>query len=112
MGYLMITGPLPAKYARHDRIGKNFWRGPRNSSAGRRQSTAQPIVNKFYWLRASRLETDRIVYWWANEMLVIILKRRLYSAQAFAVNEDKVRDYRNVSMLNLLRGLGSAKFEI
>ena len=30
----------------------------------------QPIVNKFfYWLRASRLETDRLSYWWANRML-------------------------------------------
>ena len=30
----------------------------------------QPIVNKFfYWLRASRLETDRVAYWWANRML-------------------------------------------
>ncbi|HAO56497.1 MAG TPA: hypothetical protein DCR03_12845, partial [Gammaproteobacteria bacterium] len=30
----------------------------------------QPVVNNFfYWLRASRLETDRIAYWWANRML-------------------------------------------
>ena len=30
----------------------------------------QPIVNRFfYWLRASRLETDRVAYWWANRML-------------------------------------------
>ena len=31
----------------------------------------QPVVNKFfYWLRASRLETERVAYWWANRMLV------------------------------------------
>ena len=31
----------------------------------------QPVVNKFfYWLRASRLETDRVAYWWAERMLV------------------------------------------
>ena len=30
----------------------------------------QPVVNKFfYWLRASRLETNRAAYWWANRML-------------------------------------------
>ncbi len=30
----------------------------------------QPVVNKFfYWLRASRLETNRVSYWWANRML-------------------------------------------
>ena len=30
----------------------------------------QPVVDEFfYWLRASRLETDRISYWWANRML-------------------------------------------
>ena len=77
----------------------------------------QPIVNKFfYWLRASRLETDRIVYWWANEMLAtdhpLKEKIALFWHGHFAVNEDKVRDYRKMlGMLNLLRhhGLGSAK---
>ena len=77
----------------------------------------QPIVNKFfYWLRASRLETDRIVYWWANEMLTtdhpLKEKVALFWHGHFAVNEDKVRDYRKMlGMLNLLRhnGLGSAK---
>ena len=30
----------------------------------------QPVVDKFFhWLRASRLETDRMAYWWANRML-------------------------------------------
>ncbi len=77
----------------------------------------QPIVNKFfYWLRASRLETDRIVYWWANEMLAtdhpLKEKIALFWHGHFAVNEDKVRDYRKMlGMLKLLRkhGLGSAK---
>ena len=77
----------------------------------------QPIVNKFfYWLRASRLETDRIVYWWANEMLSTShpLKEKiaLFWHGHFAVNEDKVRDYRKMlGLLELLRkhGLGSAK---
>ena len=31
----------------------------------------QPVVNQFfYWLRASRLETDRVAYWWAEQMLL------------------------------------------
>ena len=30
----------------------------------------QPIVNKFFfWLRASRLETKRVAYWWADRMI-------------------------------------------
>ncbi len=30
----------------------------------------QPVVNRFfYWLRASKLETQRVGYWWANRML-------------------------------------------
>ncbi|HAT08122.1 MAG TPA: DUF1800 domain-containing protein [Rhodobiaceae bacterium] len=77
----------------------------------------QPIVNKFfYWLRASRLETDRVVYWWANEMLVtdhpLKEKLALFWHGHFAVNEDKVRDYRKMlGLLQLLRenGLGSAQ---
>ena len=77
----------------------------------------QPIVNKFfYWLRASRLETDRVVYWWANEMLAsdhpLKEKLALFWHDHFAVNEDKVRDYRKMlGLLELLRneGLGSAK---
>ena len=77
----------------------------------------QPIVNKFfYWLRASRLETDRIVYWWANEMLStnhpLKEKIALFWHGHFAVNEDKVRDYRKMlGLLELLRtnGLGSVK---
>ncbi|MEC8346947.1 MAG: DUF1800 family protein, partial [Pseudomonadota bacterium] len=59
----------------------------------------QPIVNKFfYWLRASRLETDRVAYWWANRMLAseqpLREKAALFWHGHFATNEDKVRDYR------------------
>jgi hypothetical protein len=42
--------------------------GIRSKPGGNRP--IQPIVNQFfYWLRASRLETDRVAYWWANQML-------------------------------------------
>ena len=75
----------------------------------------QAIVNKFfYWLRASRLETDRVAYWWGERMLTsprpLEEKMALFWHGHFATNEDKVRDYRK--MLNQLRlfqrqGLGN-----
>ncbi len=66
----------------------------------------QPVVNQFfYWLRASRLETDRVAYWWANRMLTtpapLLEKTALFWHGHFATNEDKVRDYRK--MLKQLR---------
>ena len=61
----------------------------------------QPIVNKFfYWLRASRLETDRVAQWWAERMLTsprpLEEKMALFWHGHFATNEDKVRDYRKM----------------
>ena len=61
----------------------------------------QPVVNEFfYWLRASRLETDRVAYWWANRMLAtptpLVEKVALFWHGHFATNEDKVRDYRKM----------------
>lgn len=61
----------------------------------------QPVVNKFfYWLRASRLETNRVAYWWANRMLVsprpLEEKMALFWHGHFATSEDKVRDYRKM----------------
>ncbi len=75
----------------------------------------QPVVNQFfYWLRASRLETDRVAYWWANRMLnhpqPLVEKMALFWHGHFASNEDKVRDYRKMlQQLQLLqsRGLGN-----
>ncbi len=66
----------------------------------------QPVVNKFfYWLRASRLETDRVGYWWADRMLrsprPLEEKMALFWHGHFATNENKVRDYRK--MLGQLR---------
>ncbi|MGH1417741.1 MAG: DUF1800 domain-containing protein [Hyphomicrobiaceae bacterium] len=75
----------------------------------------QPVVNRFfYWLRASRLETDRVAYWWANRMLrsprPLQEKMALFWHGHFAVNEGKVRDYRkHLDLLNTFhkRGLGN-----
>jgi len=76
----------------------------------------QPVVNKFfYWLRASRLETDRVAYWWAREMLrtkhPLREKLALFWHGHFATNEDKVRDYRKMlKQIETLRVLGLGNF--
>ncbi|HZR01657.1 MAG TPA: DUF1800 domain-containing protein [Burkholderiales bacterium] len=61
----------------------------------------QPVVNRFfYWLRASRLETNRAAYWWANRMLAthrpLEEKMALFWHGHFATSEEKVRDYRKM----------------
>ena len=76
----------------------------------------QPVVNEFfYWLRASRLETDRVAYWWANRMLTssrpLQEKTALFWHGHFATNEDKVRDYRKMlKQLELLQAQGLGNF--
>lgn len=76
----------------------------------------QPVVNKFfYWLRASKLETDRVAYWWANRMLTsprpLQEKMALFWHGHFATNEDKVRDYRKMlNQLELFQSQGLGKF--
>jgi len=77
----------------------------------------QPVVNQFfYWLRASRLETDRVSYWWANRMLTsdapLREKTALFWHGHFATNEDKVRDYRKMlQQIELFQRLGLGDFE-
>lgn len=76
----------------------------------------QPVANKFfYWLRASALETGRVGYWWANRMLTsnapLQEKLALFWHGHFAVNEDKVRDYRKLlKQLELFHAKGSGSF--
>ena len=76
----------------------------------------QPVANKFfYWLRASRLETNRVAYWWANRMLVtqrpLEEKMALFWHGYFATSEEKVRDYRKMLKQNeLFRALGVGNF--
>ena len=77
----------------------------------------QGVVNKFfYWLRASRLETDRVTYWWAQQMLnspaPLQEKMALFWHGHFATNEDKVRDYRKMLVqLELFRSEGLGDFD-
>jgi uncharacterized protein (DUF1800 family) len=76
----------------------------------------QPVVNRFfYWLRASRLEADRVAYWWANRMLTsahpLKEKTALFWHGHFASNEDKVRDYRKMlKQLELFQSAGLGNF--
>ena len=76
----------------------------------------QPVVDKFfYWLRASRLETDRLAYWWANRMLTTAAplqeKMALFWHGHFATNEEKVRDYRKMKrQLELFQAKGTGNF--
>ncbi len=76
----------------------------------------QPVVNQFfYWLRASRLETDRVTYWWAERMLnsprPLREKMALFWHGHFATNEDKVRDYRKMlKQLRLFQDKGLGDF--
>jgi uncharacterized protein (DUF1800 family) len=76
----------------------------------------QPVANKFfYWLRASRLETHRLSYWWANRMLTtqrpLEEKMALFWHGHFATSEEKVRDYRKMLKQNeLFRAKGTGNF--
>ncbi|HZP91342.1 MAG TPA: DUF1800 domain-containing protein [Burkholderiales bacterium] len=76
----------------------------------------QPVANKFfYWLRASRLETHRLAYWWANRMLLtrrpLQEKMALFWHGHFATSEEKVRDYRKMLRQNrLFRDKGTGNF--
>jgi len=76
----------------------------------------QPVVNKFfYWLRASVLETQRVSYWWANRMVgtqhPLEEKMALFWHGHFAVNENKVRDYRKMlGQLELFHKHGTGNF--
>jgi len=76
----------------------------------------QPVADKFfYWLRASRLETNRVAYWWANRMLAthrpLQEKMTLFWHGHFATSEEKVRDYRKMLKQNeLFRAQGTGNF--
>ena len=76
----------------------------------------QPVVNKFfYWLRASRLETNRVAYWWADRMVASTNPLQeimaLFWHGHYAINESKVRDYRKLlNELELFHEMGTGSF--
>ena len=88
--------------------------GVKVKSSGNRRM--QPVADKFfYWLRASRLETNRVVYWWADRMLntrrPLEERMALFWHGHFATSEEKVRDYRKMLVqLDLLRNGGTGNF--
>ena len=93
-------------------------------SVSAHQSTATPEGNRrvqqvadryLYWLRASRLETHRLGYWWANRMLTTQRpfqeKMTLFWHGHFATTEEKVRDFRKLHVQNeLLRRHATGDF--
>ena len=89
--------------------------GVKNKQNGNRK--LQPVVDRFfYWLRASKLETKRLSYWWANEMLntdnALQEKMVLFWHNHFATSEEKVRDYRKMQIQNdFFRSFGLTNFE-
>lgn len=88
--------------------------GVKVKPAGNRR--LQPVADRFfYWLRASRLETHRLAYWWANRMLVsqrpLEEKMALFWHGHFATSEEKVRDYRKMlKQLELFQDEGTGSF--
>ena len=77
---------------------------------------AQQVADRYlYWLRASRLETHRLAYWWANRMLTTPRpfqeKMTLFWHGHFATTEEKVHDYRKLRIQNdLLRQHATGHF--
>ena len=87
----------PATTALADKNGEAL--GIKVKASGNRPQ--QPIVNQFfYWLRASRLETERVAYWWGNRMVgtprPLQEKMALFWHGHFTSSEEKVRDYRKM----------------
>ncbi len=76
----------------------------------------QQVADRYlYWLRASRLETHRLGYWWANRMLTsqrpFQEKMTLFWHGHFATTEEKVRDFRKLHVQNeLLRQHATGEF--
>lgn len=76
----------------------------------------QQVADRFlYWLRASRLESHRLSYWWANRMLAtqrpLEEKMTLFWHGHFATSEEKVRDYRKMQKQNdLFRAQATGNF--
>ena len=76
----------------------------------------QQVADRYlYWLRASKLESQRVAYWWANRMLTtrrpLEEKMTLFWHGHFATGEEKVRDYRKMLKQNeLFRAKATGNF--
>ncbi|NBQ89595.1 MAG: DUF1800 family protein [Betaproteobacteria bacterium] len=102
----------PATTALADKNGEAL--GIKVKASGNRPQ--QAIVNQFfYWLRASRLETERVACWWANRMVAtprpLQEKMALFWHGHFATSEEKVRDYRKMlQQVELFQRAGLGNF--
>ena len=106
------TGSRPAATDLAKASGESL--GVKVKPAGNRR--VQQVADRYlYWLRASRLETHRLGYWWANRMLTtqrpLEEKMVLFWHGHFATGEEKVRDYRKMLKQNeLFRAKATGNF--
>ncbi len=76
----------------------------------------QQVADRYlYWLRATKLESQRVAYWWANRMLntkrPLEEKMTLFWHGHFATGDEKVRDYRKMLRQNeMLRAKATGNF--
>jgi uncharacterized protein (DUF1800 family) len=76
----------------------------------------QQVADRYlYWLRVSKLESQRVGYWWANRMLntprPLEEKMTLFWHGHFATSDEKVRDYRKMLKQNeMLRAKATGSF--
>ena len=88
--------------------------GVKAKPAGNRK--LQQVADRYlYWKRVTKLETERIGYWWANRMLVtkrpLEEKMTLFWHGHFATGDEKVQDYRKMLKQNeLLRAKATGNF--
>jgi len=88
--------------------------GVKAKPAGNRK--LQQVADRYlYWKRVTKLETERIGYWWANRMLAtkrpLQEKMTLFWHGHFATGDEKVQDYRKMLKQNeLLREKATGNF--
>jgi len=88
--------------------------GVKAKPAGNRK--LQQVADRYlYWKRVTKLETERVAYWWANRMLTtqrpLEEKMALFWHGHFATGDEKVQDYRKMLQQNeLLRAKATDNF--
>jgi uncharacterized protein (DUF1800 family) len=88
--------------------------GVRAKPAGNRK--LQQVADRYlYWKRVTKLETERVAYWWANRMVLtqrpLEEKMVLFWHGHFATADEKVQDYRKMLQQNeLLRARATGSF--
>ena len=76
----------------------------------------QQVADRYlYWKRVTKLETERVAYWWAQRMVLtqrpLEEKMALFWHGHFATSDEKVQDYRKMLQQNeLLRAKATGSF--